>query len=158
MKTEERLERLKKVITQNRKARHDYEITRSIEAGIVLLGTEVKSLRDGKCSIQDAYASFPKDDYELMLINFHINPYEHGNIQNHEPMRPRKLLVKHKEAVKLKVGIQEKGYTLIPLAVYFSGHLVKIELGLGKGKRQYDKRESVKERDTEREIRKKYKV
>ena len=157
MKSQEIFDRKLKNIAQNRKARHDYEIMQTYETGIVLQGTEVKSLRSGKCSIQDAYATFPRDDYELFLINFHINPYEHGNRENHEPMRPRKLLVNHREAVKLKVGVQEKGLTLIPLSIYFSGSLVKVELALVKARKKYDKREVVKERDTEREIRKKYK-
>ena len=156
MKPPEISERKIKSITQNRKARHDYEIMQTIETGILLVGTEVKSLRAGKCSIQDAYANFPYDNYELFLINFHINPYDHGNRQNHEPLRQRKLLVNQREAVKLKIGVQEKGLTLIPLSLYFSGQFVKVELALVRAKKKYDKRETVKERDSDREIRRKY--
>ncbi len=156
MRSSDTLEREEKLIASNRKARHDFEIIQKLEAGIVLQGTEVKALRDGKCSIQDAYAGFKsKDDYELYLFNFHINPYDHGNRENHEPKRLRKLLVNHREAIKLKNQVMEKGITLIPLAIYFSGHLVKVEIGLCRAKRKYDKREATKERESEIEIRRK---
>lgn len=147
-----------KLITQNRHLRHDYEIMQKIETGIVLQGTEVKSLRQGKCSLMDAYAHFPNDkNNELFLINFHINPYEQGNINNHVPKRPRKLLVNAREAVKLRTAVQEKGLTLLPYSLYFSGPFVKVELCVVRAKKKYDKRESVKERETERDINRNYK-
>ncbi|MFA6570696.1 MAG: SsrA-binding protein SmpB [Bacteroidota bacterium] len=159
MKPEGIQDRHQKIIVKNRKAYHEYEVISSVETGIVLRGTEVKSLRAGKCSIQDAYANFPNPQgYELFLINFHISPYEHGNRENHEPKRARKLLVNYRESVKLKSAVQEKGITLIPLTIYFSGPFVKIELGLMKAKRKYDKRQVVKERDTERDIRRNFKA
>lgn len=145
-----------KIIASNRRARFDYEIVQTLEAGIVLQGTEVKSLRSGRCSIQDAYAGFKSyEDEELFIFNLHINPYEHGNIQNHEPKRPRKLLVKKRESYKLKALIQEKGMTIVPLSIYFSGHLVKVELAVVRAKRKYDKREDTKKREVDREIQKK---
>jgi SsrA-binding protein len=144
----------RKTIASNRRLKHDFEILQTIEAGIELKGTEVKSLRLGKCSFQDAYAYFPnqKND-EIFLINLHIAPYEHGNINNHEPMRIRKLLVHQREAVKLRTAIQEKGHTIMPLSLYFSGPYVKVELCIVRAKKLYDKRESVKERETERDLR-----
>ncbi|MEJ5244578.1 MAG: SsrA-binding protein SmpB [Bacteroidota bacterium] len=156
MKTVEVLNREVKTIANNRKARHDFIVLQSIECGIVLYGTEVKSLRQGKCSLQEAYATFQGED--LYLVNFHIAPYEHGNRENHEPKRPRKLLVHKREALKLKSAVAEKGVTLIPLSIYFSGHLVKVEIGLCRSKKKYDKRETTKKRETEREIQRKYKV
>ncbi len=158
MKSSQNFERTEKIIAQNRKARHDFEIIQSIEAGIVLQGTEVKSLRTGKCSMQDSYAAFTqKDSLELSLLNLHISPYDHGNRENHEAKRPRRLLLTFRELKKLKTSVSEKGITLIPLSVYFSGPFVKVEIGLARSKRKYDKRESTKERETEREIRRKYK-
>ena len=157
--SEEVKERKFKSVAKNRKAYHDFEVIQVFEAGVALWGTEVKSIRQGKISLQEAYANFKDaDSLELFLLNFHISPYEHGNRENHEPKRPRKLLLKHRELVKLKTGVQEKGLTIIPLSIYFSGPYVKIELGLVRAKKKYDKREAVKERDTEREIRKKYRV
>ncbi|MCX7735783.1 MAG: SsrA-binding protein SmpB [Candidatus Kapabacteria bacterium] len=152
-------DRKKKIIASNRKARHDFEILQSIEAGIVLQGTEVKSLRAGKCSFQDAYATFPdKNSYELYLYNFHISPYEQGNRNNHEPKRPRKLLIKQREAEKLFLAVQEKGLTIIPLSLYFSGPFVKVEIALVRAKKKYDKREDLKKREATREINKKFRV
>lgn len=153
------MERKVKVIAKNRKAFHDYTILQTIECGIVLQGTEVKSLRNAKCSLQDAYAGFPdaKND-ELFVINMHIAPYDHGNIYNHEPKRMRKLLVKEREAVKLRSAVQEKGLTLIPLSIYFSGRYVKLELALVKAKKKYDKREDEKKKDADKEIRKKFRL
>jgi SsrA-binding protein len=152
-------ERKYKAVAKNRKAYHEYEVLQKFEAGIALQGTEVKSIRGGKCSLQEAYANFKDpDSLELYLLNFHINPYEHGNRENHEPKRPRKLLLKHRELVKLKTQVQEKGMTLIPLSIYFLGPFVKIEIGVAKAKRKYDKREALKERDTDREIRQKFRV
>ncbi len=159
MKSSVQFERKEKLIAQNRKARFDFEITQVVEAGIVLLGTEVKSLREGKANMQDSYAAFlPKDSNELYVINLHINPYSHGNRENHEPKRNRKLLLNERELKKLRTATSEKGITLIPLSLYFSGAFVKIEIGLAKSKKKYDKRESTKERETEREIRRKFKA
>lgn len=142
-----------KIIASNRRVRHDYEIIQTMEAGIVLQGTEVKSLRSGKCSLQDSYAGFKSSsDLDLLLYNLHINPYEHGNIMNHEPKRLRKLLVHEREAIRLKTQIQEKGLTIVPLSIYFSGHLVKVELATVRAKKKYDKRETTKKREAEREI------
>lgn len=158
MKSQDILERKQKLITSNKKAGHLYEIVYSLEAGIVLKGTEVKSLREGKCSIQDSYAGFPNSvTNELFLMNFHISPYSHGNRENHEPKRMRKLLVTSREARKMKVAVSEKGLTIIPLSIYFSGPFVKVELGLVRAKRKYDKREATKERETNRDIQKQFK-
>lgn len=152
-------ERPIKVITTNKKAQHDFFVVQTIEAGIVLQGTEVKSIRQGKCSIQDAYAAFPnKDNNELYLYNMHIPEYAYGNYSNHKPKRPRKLLVKAREASKLRTAVNEKGITLIPLSVYFSGPYLKVELGLVKAKRKYDKREDIKTRDVQKEIKRKFGV
>lgn len=151
---EQRKERSQKVIVTNRKALHDYFVLQRIEAGIVLSGTEVKSLRAGKLNIKDAYVAFPfKDSDEMYLLNLHISPYDFGNRENHLPLRQRKLLVKHKEAIRMRQAIQEKGLTIVPLSVYFSGPYVKIELGVVKGKKHYDKRSDVKEREMERDLR-----
>jgi SsrA-binding protein len=159
MKTQEMLDRKVKIITQNRRANHDFEVVQTIETGIILQGTEVKSLRQSKCSIQDAYATFPYDDKdELVLMNLHISPYSHGSYANHDPKRIRQLLVREREAIKLRTAVQEKGLTLIPMSIYFSGRFVKIELGLVKARRKYDKREAIKERDVNLDIRKKYRV
>jgi len=148
-----------KIIINNKRARHDYEVMRTLEAGIVLQGTEVKSLRQGKSNVQDAYATFPNNsDDELFLLNFHIAPYDHGNRENHESKRPRKLLVTHREAVKLRTAVMEKGLTLIPLKLYFSGPYVKVELGLVRARKKYDKREALKERDTKKDISRHYRV
>lgn len=141
-----------KLISQNRKARHDFEIISKLEAGLVLQGTEVKSLREAKCNLQDAYAYFPsKTENELFLVNLHIAPYDFGNRENHQPRRQRKLLVNAKEAKKLRAAIQEKGLTVIPLSLYFSGQFVKAELAVVRAKKKYDKREDIKKRDTDRE-------
>ena len=146
-----------KVIAKNRRLRHDFEILKTIEAGIVLKGTEVKSLREGKVSLQDAYAHFPnKDNDEIYLVNMHIPPYKQGNIYNHDPERPRKLLLHKREAVKLRSSVQEKGLTLMPYSLYFSGRYVKVELCLVRAKKKYDKRETVKERESERNIQRKF--
>jgi len=151
-------EREIRIIAKNRKALHDFFVLQSLEAGIILQGTEVKSLRAGKVSLQDAYAMFPNsNNNELYLINLHIAPYEQGNIYNHDPKRKRKLLVNQREAKKLRAAVQEKGLTLIPLSLYFSGKFVKVELGLVKAKKKYDKREDTKKKDVEKEIRKKFK-
>lgn len=136
-------------VATNRKARHDYTIESTLEAGIVLLGTEVKSLRLGKVAIKDSYARF--EGGELFLHNLHISPYEEGGDENRDPCRPRKLLLHRHELKRLIGRTQERGYTLVPLQIYFKNGLAKIELALARGKRQYDKRESIKKRIVERE-------
>ena len=140
-----------KVVATNRKAYHDYFIEERFEAGIMLQGTEVKSLRDGKVNLQDSYASVR--DGEVFLHHCHISSYSHGNIMNHDPLRVRKLLLHRKEINKLLGKTQQKGLTLIPLRIYFSarGH-AKVELGLAKGKKLYDRRESIKAREAGREV------
>lgn len=139
-----------KTVCQNRKAYHDYSIEETIEAGIQLLGTEVKSLRDGKANLMDSYVLIK--DSEVLLLNCHISPYTHGNIMNHEPLRTRKLLLHGKEIERLRGKMQQKGYTLIPLKVYFKGSFAKVEIGLAKGKKTYEKREVIKEREAKRTI------
>ena len=139
-----------KIIANNRKANFQYLILSRYEAGLVLLGTEVKSLREGKVNLKDSYAKFKKDG--LWLNNCHINEYKFGNLNNHEPLRERKLLFNKRELKKIKTQLQEKGLTLIPLKIYFKGSLVKIEMGIAKGKKLYDKRESIKKRETERKL------
>ncbi|MCL4536687.1 MAG: SsrA-binding protein SmpB [Nitrospirae bacterium] len=141
-----------KIVCQNRKAYHDYSIEETVEAGIQLLGTEVKSLRDGKANLKDSYVLIK--DSEVILLNCHISPYSHGNIMNHDPLRTRKLLLHRKEIERLRGKMQQKGYTLIPLKIYFKGPYAKVEIGLAKGKRQYEKRETVKEREAKRAIEK----
>jgi SsrA-binding protein len=140
-----------KVVATNRKAFHDYHIEDKLEAGIVLRGTEVKSLREGLVNLRDSYASV--NHGEVFLHNCHINPYSHGNIMNHEPLRTRKLLLHQKEIAQLIGKTEQKGLTLIPLRIYFSprGH-AKVELALAKGKKQYDRRETIKEREAGREV------
>lgn len=140
-----------KVVATNRKAFHDYHIEDKFEAGIMLRGTEVKSLREGLVNLRDSYASV--NHGEVFLHNCHINPYSHGNIMNHEPLRTRKLLLHQKEITQLIGKTQQKGLTLIPLRIYFSprGH-AKVELALAKGKKQYDRRETIKEREAGREV------
>jgi SsrA-binding protein len=144
------------IIVNNRKARHDYEIINSIETGIVLLGTEVKSLRDGKANLTDAYARIKND--ELWLIGLHISPYTKSTVSNHEPMRERKLLVNRLELKKLRRQIDEKGVTLIPLKLYFKNHLVKVEIALARGKKKYDKRAAIAERDMKRDLERSNKI
>ena len=140
-----------KVVAQNRRARHDYFVLESWEAGIELKGTEVKSIRLGKCSLKDCYAAV-KDD-EMFVYGMHISPYEKGNIFNRDPLRVRKLLLHDYEIRKLSASVKVKGYTIVPLKVYFKGSLVKVEIGLAKGKKLYDKRETIAKRDMEREAR-----
>jgi SsrA-binding protein len=140
----------KKIIAVNKRARFDYHISETFEAGLVLQGTEVKSLREGRVTLQDAYADV--QDGEVFLLQAHINQYEQGNRFNHDPERPRKLLL-HKQEIKRLVGkTQEKGLTLIPMRVYFTHGKAKVELGLAKGKKQYDKREDLKRRTAQRDI------
>lgn len=136
---------------KNRSAYHDYFIDDKYDAGMVLLGTEVKSLRDGRASFNDSYCIFDKG--ELWLKSLHISEYSHGTTNNHDPLRDRKLLLKKRELAKLEARIKEKGYTIIPLRIFFNDRrLIKIEIGLGKGKKQYDKRETIKQRDNDREL------
>lgn len=134
----------------NRKARHDYFIEEEYECGIVLTGTEIKSIRDGKANIKDSYAIIRKN--ELFLLNMFISHYKEGNIFNHNETRTRKLLMHRKEILKLNDKITLQGYTLIPLKVYFKSNKAKVLLGLCKGKKNYDKRESIKERDIKRQL------
>lgn len=138
-----------KNITVNRKARHEYTILQTFEAGIVLQGTEVKSLRAGKANLVDSYASIERG--EIWLISAHISEYTQGNINNHEPTRSRKLLLNRSEIRKLTSKVNEKGLTLIPLRLYFKNGKVKVELGLAQGKKVYDKRETIAKRDFDRE-------
>ena len=141
-----------KVITENRKARHDYSIEESFEAGIELKGTEVKSMRAGRANLKDSFAVI--ENGELYLYGMHISPYEHGNIFNVEPMRPRKLLMHKKEIIRLLGKTKEQGLTLVPLKAYFKKDKIKIELALAKGKKLYDKREAAAEKTAKREIEK----
>lgn len=139
-----------KNITTNRKALHEYFIVQKLEAGISLVGTEVKSLRAGKANLVDAYASIR--DGEVWLLKAHISVYDQGNINNHDPARKRKLLLKKSEIRKLRIKIDEKGHTLIPLRLYFKLGKVKVELALATGKKSYDKRESIAKRDMKRDM------
>ncbi|MBU3698440.1 MAG: SsrA-binding protein SmpB [Candidatus Kapabacteria bacterium] len=142
-----------RTIITNRKALFEYEVLDRFEAGIALVGTEVKSLRAGKVNLADAYAIFPdKRSDELYLVGLHISPYDFGNRENHEPLRKRKLLLKHHELRRMREGIEEKGLTVVPLSLYFSGPYVKVELGLVRGKKLYDKRAATKEREQKREM------
>jgi SsrA-binding protein len=141
---------MEKVVTTNRKAYHDYFIQETCEAGISLLGTEVKSLREGKVNLKDSYAIIKNN--EAFLLNCHISPYSHGNIQNHDPLRTRKLLLHRKEINKLWGKTSQQGLTLIPLKIYFKNGKAKVEIGLAKGKRQYEKRATIKEKEAKREI------
>ena len=141
---------MEQVVSTNRKAYHDYFIEETCEAGITLLGTEVKSLREGKANLKDSYAIIKGN--EIFLLNCHISPYSHGNIQNHDPLRTRKLLLHRKEINKLWGNLTQKGLTLIPLKIYFKKGKAKVEIGLCKGKKQYEKREVLKEKEARREI------
>ncbi|VWL85070.1 SsrA-binding protein SmpB [Oceanivirga miroungae] len=144
------------VFATNKKASFDYFLLEKYEVGINLVGTEVKSVRKSKLSIKESYVKIIKD--ELYILNMHISPYEFGNINNVEETRTRKLLMKKKEIRKLKEKIKEKGLTLVPVKVYSSGRYVKLEIALSKGKKNYDKRQSLKEKDIKREIRSKLNV
>lgn len=145
-----------KLIANNKKARFDYFIEDTFEAGIALAGTEVKSLRMGKCSVKESFIRI--ENGEVYIYNMHISPYEKGNIFNKDPLRVRKLLL-HKYEVNKMVGkMQQKGYTIVPLQVYFKGNLCKIEIGLARGKKLYDKREDIAKKDQRREAEKNFKV
>lgn len=139
-----------KVIAQNRKARHDYFVNETYEAGLVLHGTEVKSIRMGRCNLKDCYASAEKG--ELWVYGMHISPYEKGNVFNTDPLRPKKLLMHKAEIRKLQQQVAQKGLALVPLSVYLKDGRMKLELGLCKGKKLYDKRDDMAARDAKREI------
>jgi SsrA-binding protein len=137
-------------VAVNRRAYHEYFIDEKYEAGVMLTGTEVKSVRNGRCNLRDGYVRI--DNGEAWLENVHISPYAQGNLMNHEPLRPRKLLLHRKEISSLIGKVKQRGYTLIPLRVYFSRNHAKVEVGLARGKREYDKREAIAEREAKREI------
>jgi SsrA-binding protein len=139
-----------KIVTENRKARFDYSLLEKFEAGLALKGSEVKSLRDGNCQLKDSYVIFNRG--EMYLVNAHIGVYKSSSYNNHEPERRRKLLMKRHEINKLDSTVQEKGLSLIPLKVYFSKGIAKIEIALAKGKKKHDKRESIKDRDVKRQL------
>lgn len=144
-----------KIISQNKKAWHDYFVDEKYEAGIELFGTEVKSVRAGSVNLKDSYCDIKNS--EIFIVGMHISPYEHGNIFNKDPLRPRKLLMHKREILKLYGQVAQKGMSLIPLSLYFSGSRVKVEVGLCRGKKLYDKRESIASRDADREIERKMK-
>lgn len=145
-----------KLVANNKKAYHDYFIEEKYEAGIALAGTEVKSLRMGKCSIKEAFIRI--ENGEVWVYGMHVSPYEKGNIFNKDPLRSRKLLLHKKEIWKLLGKMKEKGYTLVPLQVYFKEGKAKVEIGLAKGKKLYDKREDIAKKDQRREAEKEFKV
>ena len=145
-----------KLIANNKKAHHDYFIEETYEAGIALAGTEVKSLRMGKCSLKESFIKESKG--ELFIYGMHISPYEKGNIFNKDPLRVRKLLLHRYEIHKLMCKVSAKGYTIMPLQVYFKGSLVKVQIGLAKGKKLYDKRETMAKKDLKRETEREFKM
>lgn len=145
-----------KLIANNKKAYHDYFIDEKFEAGIELHGTEVKSLRMGKCSIKESFVSI--DGGEVFINHMHISPYEKGNIFNKDPLRTRKLLLHKNEILKLQTKIKIKGYTIMPLRVYLKGSLVKVEIGLARGKKLYDKRQDIAKKDAKREAEREFKI
>jgi SsrA-binding protein len=145
----------RKTLAENRKARHDYFIEETYEAGISLVGTEVKSIRQGKANLKDSYAMV--EDGEVLLYNMHVSPYEKGNIFNKDPLRVRKLLLNKREISKITGYIAQKGYSLIPLSLYLTRGLVKVDLAVAKGKKLYDKREDIAKKDAEREVEKQFK-
>ncbi len=139
-----------KIITSNRKARHEYHISETLEVGISLQGTEVKSLREGKANLQEAYCNFLQG--ELFLMQCHIAPFKHGGHFNHDPLRPRKLLLHKRELKKWDAVSHQKGFTIVPLKMYFKTGKVKLEIGLAKGKKLYDKRTDIADRDSKRRL------
>lgn len=141
---------MSKLIAKNPTARHNYTIEDTLETGIVLSGTEIKSIRNGKVSLKDSYAGIKNG--ELYIYNLHISPYEFGNIYNKDPLRDRKLLVSRREINKLFGLIKQKGYSLVPISLYFKGNFVKVELGIGKGKKLYDKRQDIAKKDAQRRM------
>jgi SsrA-binding protein len=140
----------RKIVCKNKRAWHEYEILETVEAGMVLVGTEVKSLREGRVNLRDSYAKVLGE--QVYLVDAHISPYSHGNIMNHDPLRERKLLLHKKEIQRMGGKVAERGLTLIPLQIYFKQGKAKVELGLAKGKRLYDKRAAIKKRDEGREM------
>lgn len=156
LRGESSLARESKLVANNKKAYHDYFIEEKYEAGIALAGTEVKSLRMGKCSIKEAFIRI--ENGEVWVYGMHVSPYEKGNIFNKDPLRPRKLLLHKKEIWKLLGKMKEKGYTLVPLQIYFKEGKAKVEIGLAKGKKLYDKREDIAKKDQRREAEKEFKV
>ena len=146
----------KKLIANNKKAFHDYFIEDKYEAGIALAGTEVKSLRLGKCSVKEAFIRI--ENGEVYIYNMHISPYEKGNIFNKDPLRIKKLLLHRSEIRKMEGQIAQKGYTIVPLNVYFKGSLVKVEIGLAKGKKLYDKSHDIAKKDQNREAQRQFKI
>lgn len=147
---------MNKLIATNPNAKHNYFIEDTLEAGIVLFGTEIKSIRNGKINMKDSYASIK--NYEVFVHNLHISPYEQGNIYNKDPLRDRKLLLNKREILKAFNLIKQKNYTLVPISMYFKGNKVKIELGICKGKKLYDKREEIAKKDAEMNIRRSLKI
>ena len=145
-----------KLIANNKKARHDYFLEEKYEAGIALHGTEVKSLRMGKCSIKESFIRI--ENGEVIIYGMHISPYEKGNIFNKDPLRPKKLLMHKAEIRKLQGKIAEKGYTLVPVEVYLKGGLVKVQVALAKGKKLYDKRDDIAKKDQRREAERNFKI
>ena len=142
----------KKIVATNPTARHNYTIEDTYEAGIVLTGTEIKSIRNGRVNLKDSYANIKNG--EVFIYGMHISPYEHGNIYNKDPLRTRKLLLNGREINKLTGLIKQRGLSLVPISLYFSGNFLKIELGVGKGKKLYDKRQDIAKRDAEMRMRK----
>lgn len=145
-----------KLVANNKKAYHDYFIDDKYETGIELYGTEVKSIRMGKCSIKEAFVRI--ENGQVYIYGMHISPYEKGNIFNKDPLRQRKLLMHRREIDKLLSKIKEKGFTLVPLQVYFKGSLVKVEIGLARGKKLYDKRDDIAKKDAKREMERRFKA
>ena len=143
-----------KIVATNPTAKHNYIIDKTLDAGIVLTGTETKSIRNGKINLKDSYAIIRNG--EVFIYGMHISPYEHGNIFNKDPLRPRKLLLHKLEIIKLIGQTKQKGYSLIPINLYFSGNFLKITLGVGKGKKLYDKREDIAKRDAEMRVKKEF--
>ena len=143
---------MKEIVATNPTARHNYTIEDTYEAGIVLTGTEIKSIKNGKVNLKDSYANIKNG--EVFIYGMHISPYEFGNIYNKDPLRTRKLLLNRREINKLTGMIKQKGLTLVPISLYFNGHFVKVELGIGKGKKLYDKRQDIAKRDAERRMQK----
>ena len=140
----------KKIVATNPTAKHNYNITDTYEAGIVLTGTEIKSIRNGKVNLKDTYANIKNG--EVFIYGMHISPYDHGNIYNKDPLRTRKLLLNRREINKLTGLIKQKGLSLVPISLYFSGNFLKIELGVGKGKKLFDKRQDIARKDAERRM------
>lgn len=145
-----------KLIANNKKAYHDYFIEETYEAGISLAGTEVKSLRNGRCSLKESYVGI--ENGEAFIYGMHISPYEHGNLFNKDPLRTRRLLLHKYEIRKMAQAIQQQGYTLVPLKVYFQGQYAKVEIGIAKGKKLYDKRQDIAKKDARREAEREYKM